>query len=307
LNSAADRFARIGERALKPSPFKYAAPSTIDEALALFGRAGGDAKLLAGGQSLVPMMNLRLATPAAIIDLNRIANLSRIAVGAAEIRIGAMTRHRAIETSAELRAALPILPRAAAEIGHLAIRNRGTIGGSIAHADPAAEWPLAGVALDASMVMRSVRGERAVSAREFFIAPMTTALAEDEILTEIRFPRVKGQVGYGFAEMCRRHGDFALASALARAVHNEAGKLTSIELAIGGAHPVPFLVPGLDRLAVNTAADSLRDAAAMASRAVEPSSDIHGSADFRRRITATVAYRALAECLEVGEGARAHV
>jgi len=290
---------------LKPALFNYAAPEKLDDALALLAQST-DAKLLAGGQSLVPMMNLRLAQPAALLDLNRIAALAEISITAQEIRIGAMTRHRAIETSADLRAAMPILPRVASEIGHLAIRNRGTIGGSLVHADPAAEWLLAAVALDASIVMRSTRDERVVPARDFFVAPMTTAIDADEILTEIRFPRPAGRVVYGFAEMCRRHGDFAIAAALSRAVFDASGRLAKIQLCIGAAHPVPLMVTGLDSLIRNRQQDDLRSAARMASEAVEPSSDIHASEDFRRRITQTLAYRALAECLAETEGARRH-
>jgi aerobic carbon-monoxide dehydrogenase medium subunit len=291
---------------LKPAPFRYAAPSTIDEALALIERGGGDVKLLAGGQSLVPMLNLRLAAPAALLDLNRIDGLARISITPGEIRIGAMTRHRTIEISPELRAAIPLLARAASQIGHLAIRHRGTIGGSLAHADPAAEWPLVAVALNASIVMRSVRGERAVPAREFFVAPMTTALDADEILTEIRLPRTPGRAAYGFSEMCRRHGDFALVTALARALFNNAGRLAKIELCVGGAHPVPLMISGLESLVSNHADAALRQAARMAATAVEPSSDIHASEEFRRRITETLALRALAACLAEPEGARAH-
>jgi len=289
---------------LKPAQFKYAAPTKLDEALALLAQ-NADAKPLAGGQSLAPMMNLRLAQPSALVDLNRIAELDGISITPQEIRIAAMTRHRTIETAPELGAAMPILARVAAEIGHLAIRNRGTIGGSLVHADPAAEWPLAAVALDASIVMRSSRGERIVRARKFFVAPMTTAIEPDEILTEVRFPRA-GRVAYGFAEMCRRHGDFALAAALSRAIFDASGRLAKVELCIGGAHPVPLLVTGLDSLISHHDADALRDAARMASEAVEPSADIHASADFRRRITVTLAYRALAECLSEAQGAHQH-
>ena len=168
------------------------------------------AKLLAGGQSLMPMLNLRVTTPSALIDINRIAELSFITIERGETRIGALTRHRTLETSPAIRAALPILARAAAEIGHLAIRNRGTIGGSLVHADPAAEWPLLAILLDAKLVARSMRGARTIGAREFFSGPMTSAIEPDEILTEIRFPIAPPTTRFGFAEVCRRRGDFAI-------------------------------------------------------------------------------------------------
>ena len=182
---------------MKPAKFTYACPSSVDEALSLLALGGEDAKLLAGGQSLVPLLNLRMAQVSSLIDLNRLADLSFIRRENGMLCVGALTRHRQIEVSDEARTAHPLVSRAAAEVGHLAIRNRGTIGGSLVHADPAAEWPLVAVALGAQLILRSQSGARTIAARDFYLAPLTTTIEPHELLCEVRFPIGSGQTKCG--------------------------------------------------------------------------------------------------------------
>src|SRR5204863_6480341 len=195
---------------MKPAKFEYHAPSTLDEAIALLVRYGGDAKLLAGGQSLVPLLNFRLARPAALVDLNRIASLAYIREQDGQVRFGAMTRQRTIEFSPVVAQRLPLLKEATRWVGHLPIRTRGTIGGSIAHADPSAEYPAVLAALDGEVVARGAKGERVLKPRDFFQTYLTTNLAADEILTEVRLPATPAGAGYAFEVFARRHGDFAI-------------------------------------------------------------------------------------------------
>jgi carbon-monoxide dehydrogenase medium subunit len=257
-----------------------------------------DAKILAGGQSLMPMLNLRVAAPSALVDINRIAELSFITIERGEIRIGAMTRHRTLETSPEIRAALPILGRAAAEIGHLAIRNRGTIGGSLVHADPAAEWPLLAILLDARLVVRSARGARTIAAREFFSGPLTSAIEPCEILTEIRFPIAPPMTRFGFAEMCRRRGDFAIVAVACAIGFDSRNRCIFAEVSIGGASPTPVLsaTAGAALKSTSDANRAIDTAAEMAATEADPSSDLHASAEFRRHLVRVLTERALRQC-----------
>ncbi len=258
-----------------------------------------DAKILAGGQSLMPMLNLRVAAPAALVDINRIAELSFIAIESGEIRIGAMTRHRTLETAPEIRAALPILARGAAEIGHVAIRNRGTIGGSLVHADPAAEWPLLAMLLDAKLVARSARGERTIAARDFFLGPMTSAIEPGEILTEIRFPIAPSATRFGFAEVCRRRGDFAIVAVACVIGFDSRNRCICADISIGGAGPTPVIVHAAGAALTSTGTHRAIDAAAeMAAAEADPSADIHASAEFRRHLVRVLTERALRQCFD---------
>src|SRR5262249_29522478 len=198
---------RAGRETIKPPPFLYCRPSSVQEVLALLAEHGDEAKLLAGGQSLVPLLNLRLARPYVVIDLAAVDGLARIEQVGGLLVLGPMTRQRAMETSTALAAACPLLVEAIGHIGHVQIRNRGTVGGSLAHADRAAELPAVAVALDAEMVVRSTKGERVVPAEEFFDGSFTTTLQADELLTEIRMPVTEG-CGTAFTELARRTGDF---------------------------------------------------------------------------------------------------
>ena len=279
---------------MKPPAFEYARPETLDEAIALIAEYGSDAKLLAGGQSLMPMLNLRLAEPRLLIDVNRVPGLAGIHRDNGRIRIGAMTRHRELEASREAADAEPLIARAAREIGHLAIRSRGTIGGSIAHADPAAEWPMLAVALDAQIELRSTSGLRTATARDFFVGPFTTSARADEILTAIIFPAAPAQSGFGFRELCRRPGDFAIVAVACR-VRMNAGKCVGGTLAIGGADAVPRHVSRIDSVIRGSRGENevLREAGEVAARAVDPTGDLHGSTEYRRKIVAVLTRRAL--------------
>ncbi len=281
---------------MKPPNFLYARPDTLEDALRLLSEHGTGAKLLAGGQSLVPMLNLRMAEPKLLIDMNRVAELSGIERENGKLRIGALTRHRALETSREAAQAEPMIARAAREIGHLAIRNRGTIGGSIAHADPSAEWPLLAVALDARVELRSTARTRTVAAREFFTGPFTTAAGADEILTAVEFPCAPQQSGFGFQELCRRPGDFAIVAAAGR-VRMRDGRCIGATLAIGGADATPRHIAEIDRIVAGSRGEDavVREAAAAAARVLDPSGDIHASAEYRRKMAAVLVTRALRE------------
>jgi len=282
---------------MKPPQFTYACPQSVEEALALLAQAGEDTKLLAGGQSLVPLLNLRMAQVSALVDLNRLADLSFIKRENGTLCVGALTRHRQLEVSDEARAAQPLISRAAAEVGHLAIRNRGTIGGSLAHADPAAEWPLVAVTLDAQFVLRSQSKTRTIAARDFFLAPLTTAIEPDEMLCEISFPIQSGRTVWGFQELCRRPGDFAVAAVACQLTLDQNGACTTISLAVGGAHSTPLFIAEVEKTLKGCRGEdeAIKEAAEVAGATVEPPSDVHGSADFRRRMVKVLTVRALRE------------
>src|SRR5213078_398571 len=207
-----------GAQGVKPAKFDYHAPTSLDDAVALLQRYGGDAKILAGGQSLMPLLNFRLSRPAALVDLNRIPSLAYIEERDGQVRFGAMTRQRTIEFSPLVARRLPLLREATKWVGHLPIRTRGTIGGSIAHADPSAEYPAVLTALDGEVVARGPKGERVLKPRDFFQTYLTTNLAADEILTEVRLSATPAGAGYAFEEFARRHGDFAIVAIAALVV-----------------------------------------------------------------------------------------
>jgi len=282
---------------MKPPKFTYACPRTVDEALSLLAQHGDEAKILAGGQSLVPLLNLRMTNVSALVDVNRLAELSFIKRENGTLQVGALTRHRQLEVSEEARITLPLLSRAAAEVGHLAIRNRGTIGGSLVHADPAAEWPLVAVVLDAQLVLRSQHGTRTVAARDFFLAPLTTAIEPTELLCEIRFPVVSHPAAWGFQEFCRRPGDFAIAAVACQLAFDENRTCTAASLAVGGAHSTPLLITEVEKVLQGTRGEetTLQQAAEIAAAAVDPPSDVHGSSEYRRRLVKVLTVRALKE------------
>ena len=280
---------------MKPPPFSYACPDSVDEALALLAEAGDGARLLAGGQSLVPLLNLRMAWADAVIDLNRLSELDFIVQENGTLRVGALTRHRTLEVSDTVRTAQPLMARAASEVGHLAIRNRGTIGGSLVHADPAAEWPLVAVTLDAELLLRSHTGSRTVAARDFFIGPLTTTIEPDELLCEIRVPVAPERTRWGFQELCRRPGDFAIAAVACQLTLDESRTCRAASLAVAGAHDVPLAVAEVTACLIDSRGEdaALAKAADTAAAAVDPPSDVHGSADFRRRMVRVLSRRAL--------------
>ena len=283
---------------MKPPKFEYHAPSTLDEALALLARYNGDAKLLAGGQSLVPLLNFRLARPAALIDLNRITSLAYIREHDGHVRLGAMTRQRAIEFSPVVARRLPLLTEATRWVGHLPIRTRGTIGGSIAHADPSAEYPAVLTALDGEVVARGPKGERVLKPRDFFQTYLTTNLAADEILTEVRLPATPAGAGYAFEEFARRHGDFAIIG-IAAVIVREGSRCTMARLATAGAGPIPVRLRAAEEILEREGLgdDALARAAAKAQELVQPDGDIHASADYRRHLTGVLTGRAVKRAL----------
>jgi len=285
---------------MKPPKFTYACPRSVEEALALLAQGGEDTKLLAGGQSLVPLLNLRMAQVSALVDMNRLTELSFIKRENGTLRVGALTRHRQLEISDEGKAAHPLLSRAAAEVGHLAIRNRGTIGGSLVHADPAAEWPLVAVTLDARFVLRSQNKTRTAAARDFFLAPLTTTIEPDEMLCEVHFPVPSGPTTWGFQELCRRPGDFALAAVACQLTLDPSGTCTVASLAVGGAHSTPLLIAEVEKILKGSRGEdeALKTAAEAAAGLVEPPSDVHGSSEFRRKMVRVLTVRALKEAWE---------
>jgi len=286
---------------VKPAKFDYFAPASVDDALALLTRYGGEAKILAGGQSLVPLLNFRLSRPAALIDINRIPELAYIRPHDGEVRIGAMTRQRTIEFAGLIAERIPLLTEATRWVGHLPIRSRGTIGGSLAHADPSAEYPAVLTALAGSVVARGPKGERIIAADEFFQTYLTTSLTADEILTEVRLPAAPAGAGYAFEELARRHGDFALVG-IAAVIARQGERCTMARLATSGAGPVPLRLRAaeeiLERDGLGDAA--IEAAARRASELVNPDSDIHASADYRRHLAGVLTQRAVKRALTKG-------
>ena len=279
---------------MKPAEFEYHAPATLEAAIALLAQYQGEARLLAGGQSLVPMMNFRLATPSAIIDLNRIPELAYIRAEAGTVRIGAMTRHRAIEFSPVVAQHLPLLAEAIKLVAHLPIRSRGTIGGSIAHADPAAELPMVLQALEGEVVARAPGGERVIKAIDFFEGLMTTSLGDDEMIVEVRLPAMAKQAGWAVEEFARRRGDFAIA-AIAAVVERAGEHCRKARLATAGIGEVSTRLTAAEEVLER---DGLSDtaiaaAAAKAAELVSPLSDQQSSAEYRRHLTGVLTERAL--------------
>ena len=292
---------------MKPAPFRYARPNTLADAVGLLTAGDHDVKILAGGQSLVPMLNLRLVRPAVLVDLNGVPGLDRIiASPAGGLTIGALVRHAALAQAPLVVERAPLLAEAARHVGHAAIRHRGTLGGSLAHADPAAELPAALVALDAEFVLHGPGGERAVPASEFFLGLMTTALAPDEILIEIRVP--PQAPGWGFAEVARRAGDFALAGVVAllgqrAGSSGRAGFIRLVGFGVGD-RPVRFV--GAEETLMTQSGDPLaavvRGAAGVAGEC-EPPDDVHASADYRRHLAVVLTEDAVRQALARLDGA----
>ncbi len=283
---------------MKPAQFEYHDPRTVDEAVALLKQYDGEAKVLAGGQSLVPLLNMRLARPAALVDINRVAGLDYIREESGVLVIGAMTRQRTLERSGVVRKGNPLLHAAVASIGHPQIRNRGTIGGSLAHADPAAELPAAVLALGGELVGAGTSGRRTIAAADFFVTFLTTALGPDEVLVELRAPPLAARTGWGFQEFARRHGDFALAGVALSLTLDGTGACSDARIALFGVGSTPVRAARAEAVLrgekpspalFERAGDEVRD------EIEEPLSDIHASADYRRHVAGVLTARALAE------------
>jgi aerobic carbon-monoxide dehydrogenase medium subunit len=281
---------------MKPPRFDYLLPRSLDEALGMLAEHGDQAKVLAGGQSLVPLLNFRLVRPAYLVDLNDIPGLDGVRVDGSRLAIGAMTRQRTVETSSIVRERCPLLAEAMPQIGHVQIRNRGTIGGSLAHADPAGELPAVVAALDGELVLRSKRGERRLAPPDFFVAYLTTAAEPDELLVEARVPVTPPRTGTAFIEVSRRHGDFALVGVAATVTLDEAGVCTACAIAVTGVGATPVVAREAARalVGVKPAAEAFANVAERVSGALTPDSDLHASSDYRKHLAGVLTRRALA-------------
>ena len=279
---------------MKPPVFEYVAVRSTEEALAELVRHGEDAKLLAGGQSLMPILNMRLASPRRLVDLNRVAELAYITERDGGVAIGAMTRQRAVEKSALIAERVPLVAEAIPWVGHFQVRNRGTIGGSLAHADPAAELPAVAACLDARVSARGPGGTRTLTADQLYATYLTTTLAADEILTEVWFPAARPATGYAWLEFARRHGDYALAG-VAAAVALAGDRIAEARLALTGVAARPVRASEAERrLAGQRLDDAVLETACDAVRqAIDPPADIHGTSDYRRHLAGVLTTRAL--------------
>ena len=281
---------------MKPAQFRYHDPETLDETVSLLAEYGEESKLLTGGQSLVPLMNFRLARPRNLIDINRVATLDYLREEDHTLVIGALTRQRSVERSKLIESRNPLLTEASQYIGHPAIRNRGTVCGSLAHADPAAEWPALALATNASLVIRGRGGERRVAAQDFFATYFTTCMLPQEILIEVRVPHLPSGAGWSFLEISRRFGDFALAGVALWLTQDSSGKCTDCSIALTGVGATPVkALAAEERLRGERLSDAIFQVAADAVPGeLEPDSDIHASADYRRRVAGVLVRRALA-------------
>ncbi|MFN8150410.1 MAG: FAD binding domain-containing protein [Solirubrobacterales bacterium] len=279
---------------MRPAPFEYVAPSTVEEALQQVEQHGDEAKLLAGGQSLVPLLNFRFAAPTVLIDLNAIEGLGSMSVGD-ELVVDAMVRQRDVETADDVQAALPVLGETLGHVGHVAIRSRGTIAGSVAHADPAAELPALLLALDGTVVATGPAGSREIAARDFFVSIFTTALEPDEMITSVRIPCAPG--GAAVEEVARRHGDFALAGAVAQVETDPNGTISGARLALFGVDATPVRADAAEELLIGENPEDaavLEAAGRAAADGVSPVDDAQVPASYKKRITGVVARRAVA-------------
>jgi len=290
---------------MKLPPFEYEAPTTVAEAVGLLAEHGDEASVLAGGQSLIPLLALRLARPAVLIDINGIAELSRVSVQSGAtgadgwVVVGATTREYVAEQSGTIADAVPLLVAALPLIGHEAIRSRGTIGGSLAHADPAAELPAVAMALDAEFVVRGPSGERVIPAAQWFEGYLTTSRDPDELLTAVRFPAARPGTGVSFTEVARRHGDFAVVG-LATSLVLSGGVIGDARLAFAGISDVPLRAAAAEDLLTGErpSAELFDEAARRATQDVDPPGDLHGSPEYRKKVAATVVRRGLREAVD---------
>lgn len=283
---------------MKPPPFEYAAPSTAKEAVSLLQAHEGEAKILAGGQSLMPLLNMRLARPGILIDLNKVADLAYIRESNGGLAIGAMTRKRMVEDSALVKGRHPLVHAATLLIGHRQIRNRGTVGGSMAQADPAAEYPALAVTLDAELQALGPNGTRAIKASDFFVSYLTTALDSNEVLTEVRFPAMPAGTGWSVLEVARRHGDFAMAGVTATVTLDRGGQCAGARIVLFGVGPTPLRALAAEQvLAGARPTERLFEQAAQTIMKTidEPLADVHASTEYRRHLAQVLTRRALAE------------
>jgi carbon-monoxide dehydrogenase medium subunit len=284
---------------MKPAPFRYLAPASLEEALAALAAHGDEAKVLAGGQSLIPTMNFRLAQPGMLVDLNPLTGLAYIEPEAdGGLRLGAMTRQRQVERSDVVAQAAPLLHATMPHVAHVQIRNRGTIGGSLAHADPAAELPAVAVAMGARLRLQSVRGSRWVEAGDFYQGLFTTDLAPDEILAEVALPSMPARSGWSIQELARRRGDYALAGVAAMIALDGDGRCRQVEMVFFSVGDGPVRAPSASEVLVGEQVSRrmvVEAASAVVERDLDPPSDIHASAAYRRHLAEVLGRRALLE------------
>ena len=288
---------------MKPAPFAYLAPRSVDEALAHLAEHGSEARPLAGGQSLVRLMNTRLATPSVLIDINRIGELAAISRENGAVRIGAVARQRACETSPEVRDGVPVFAEAVRQVAHPSVRRRGTAVGSVAFADPSAELPAALLAADGEVVARSSRGERSIAADDFFTGPFTNALAPDELAVALRIPVTAERPGSAFVEESRRHGELPMCGVAAVVTLDGDGAVAQARIALCGVHRRPIRARDAEAALQSEHPDDelLQAAGALAASAADPVGDCHGSAAFRRHLAAVLTRRALATAISRAE------
>jgi CO/xanthine dehydrogenase FAD-binding subunit len=283
---------------VKPPAFDYARPGSVDEVVALLSEAPDESSLLAGGQSLMPLLNMRMAQPQLIVDLNRVQGLDAVErTSEGRMRLGSMVRQRRLETDPELRDGLPLLTEAARHIAHVPIRMRGTVGGSLAHADPAAELPATMCALEGRLLVRGSEGERSIAAKEFFLGALTSAVEPGELLVAVDIEPPPNGTGWAFQEVARTHGAFALAGAAALLHVGDDGGIDLVRLALLGVGSVPYVPDWLAETAVGEAPDEslFRRIGERVADEVAPFDDVHASADYRRRVAGVLTARALAE------------
>lgn len=281
---------------MKPAPFKYVAASTLDHALSLKAEYGDEARFLAGGQSLIPAMNFRLARPAVLIDINGLGELAGAeAAEGGEIRVGALTRYHALERDTKFLAACPLFADALPHIAHPQIRNRGTIGGNLSHADPASELPAIAVAMQARMRIKSAKGERDVAASEFFLGLLTTDIQSDEMLVGIAFPAPTARTGTCFMEVARRRGDFALAGVAAVVTTDAQGRCSQLRLALCGVGEMPVDASAAAAMLIGQpcTGEAIEAVAAEVRGMIDPSGNVHASPDYQRHIAGVLTQRAI--------------
>lgn len=293
---------------MKAAPFDYRRVTSIDEACQALADGGDDARIIAGGQTLVPLMAMRLARPTLLIDINYVEELSGISVDSTSLVIGAGTRQADTLGSSVVQSHLPLLADALSHVGHDQTRNRGTVGGSLCNADPAAELPLIAQVLEADLIARSTDGTRTIAASSFFESAMATALAPNECLTEIRFPLWQDdRIGYGFHEVSIRDSDFALAAAAVQLALDNNGTCSRVQVAIGGASPAPMRLSDVEAALIGTNLDDslIHAETARIAELVDPQGDIHADAAYRRRVARTMTERAILSARERAAGATA--
>lgn len=285
---------------MKPAKFHYLRPSTFEEALELLWKYGEEAKIISGGQSLIPLLNMRLSTPSYLIDLGNIENLNYINKVDDAIHIGAMTKHTDVENSSLIKENCPLLQEAIRFIGNRQIRNRGTIGGSIAHADPSAELPCVLSALRGKIVIANLEEERTVSPDEFFLTYLLTTIEPTEMVKEIQFPVLSPTSGYAFVELCRREGDFALVEVASVIDLDKNGLISFSRLAVGGVNPIPCVLEEVEEFLIGQEPSEVLflEASEKVKELIDPEDDMHGSADYRRQLASVLTNSALSIAVE---------